>query len=38
MEHYIGRNLEDCGGLGRVKEVARNYVKSLGDLATDQTT
>ena len=36
MEHYIGRNLEDRGGLGRVKEVARNYVESLGDLATDR--
>ena len=36
MEHYVGRNLEDRGGLGRVKEVARNYVESLGDLATDR--
>ena len=33
MEHYVGRNLEDCGGLERVQEVAKNYVKSLEDIA-----
>ena len=36
MEQYVGRNLEDRGGLGRVKEVAKNYVESLGDIATDR--
>ena len=36
MEHYVGRNLEDRGGFGRVKEVAKNYVKSLGDIVTDR--
>ena len=36
MEHYVGRNLEDCGGLERVQEVANNYVKSLEDIATDR--
>ena len=36
MEHYVGRNLEDRGGLGRVKEVAKNYVESLDDIVTDR--
>ena len=35
MEHYVGRNLEDRGGLRRVKEVARNYIKSLDSLTVD---
>ena len=36
MEHYIGQNLEDRGGLGRVKEVAKNYVESLEGIVTDR--
>ena len=36
MEHYVGRNLEDRGGLGRVKEVAKNYIESLEGIVTDR--
>ena len=36
MEHYVGRNLEDRGGLGRVQEVAKNYVESLEGIVTDR--
>ena len=35
MEHYIGQNIEDRGGLQRVKEVARNYIESLDGFAVD---
>ena len=36
MEHYVGRNLEDRGGLLRVTRVAQNYMDSLRDIALDR--
>ena len=36
MEHYVGRNLEDRGGLPRVTRVAQNYMDSLRDIALDR--
>ena len=36
MEHYVGRNLEDRGGLRRVKDVAKNYIESLEGIITDR--
>ena len=36
MEHYVGRNLEDRGGLPRVTKVAQNYMDSLRDIALDR--
>ena len=36
MEHYVGRNLEDRGGLPRVTNMVKNYMDSLKDIATDR--
>ena len=36
MEHYVGRNLEDRGGLPRVTTMVKNYIDSLKDIATDR--
>ena len=36
MDHYVGRNLEDRGGLDRVTQVAQNYIDSLDNIALDR--
>ena len=36
MDHYVGRNLEDRGGLDRVTKVAQNYIDSLENIALDR--
>ena len=36
MDHYVGRNLEDRGGLDRVAQVAQNYIDSLENIALDR--
>ena len=36
MEHYVGRNLEDRGGMPRVTTMVKNYMDSLKDIATDR--
>ena len=35
MEHHLGRNLEERGGLSRVKATAENYINSLGKVVVD---
>ena len=36
MEHYVGRNLEDRGGMPRITTMVKNYMDSLKDIATDR--
>ena len=36
MEHYVGKNLEDRGGLPRVTNMVKNYMDSLRDIAIDR--
>ena len=36
MEHYMGKNLEDRGGLPRVTNMVKNYMDSLRDIALDR--
>ena len=36
MEHYVGKNLEDRGGLPRVTNMVKNYMDSLRDIALDR--
>ena len=36
MEHYVGRNLEDQGGLPRMTNMVKNYMDSLRDIALDR--
>ena len=35
MEYHVGRNLEERGGIPRVKTVAENYINSLKNIAVD---
>ena len=35
MEHYMGRNLEDRGGMPRITTMVKNYMDSLKNIATD---
>ena len=36
MEHYVGKNLEDRGGLPRITNMVKNYMDSLRDIAIDR--
>ena len=36
MEHHVGRNLEERGGIPRVKTMAENYMNSLKNIAVDR--
>ena len=35
MEHYMGRNLEDQGGMPRITTMVENYMNSLKNIAVD---
>ena len=35
MEHHLGRNLEERGGISRVKAAAENYIDSLEKIVVD---
>ena len=36
MEHYMGRNLEDRGGMPRITTMVENYMNSLKNIAVDR--
>ena len=36
MEHFLGQNMEDRGGMTHIETVAQNYVDSLTGLALDR--